>query len=95
MTRAGAGLTFSVVSSGLKLYIKAWCPWCIDAKHYLDKRGYTYEEVDVERDEDAFEEMLELSGQAYTPTLVAGDKLLADFGTPELETFLKANTILP
>ena len=95
MTRAGAGLTFSVVSSGLKLYIKAWCPWCIDAQRYLDKRGYTYQELDVENDEAAFEEMLRLSGQTYTPTLLAGDKLLADFGTPELENFLKAHSILP
>jgi len=83
------------LSSGLKLYVKGWCPWCIDAKRYLDSRGYTYEELDVEEDDAAFEEMLRLSGQVYTPTLVAGGKLLADFGTPELEIFLKTNTLLP
>ena len=83
------------LSSGLKLYVKTWCPWCIDAKRHLDARGYTYEELDVEHDEAAFEEMVRLSGQVYTPTLVAGDELLADFGAPELEIFLKKHSLLP
>lgn len=61
----------------------------------LDTRGYKYQELDVERDEAAFEEMLQLSGQVYTPTLTAGEELLADFGTPELEIFLKKHSILP
>ena len=38
---------------------------------------------------------MRLSGQAYTPTLVAGEKVLADFGPPDLEKFLKKNSLLP
>jgi len=83
------------LSPALKLYVKVWCPWCIDAKHFLDKRGYAYEELDVESDEAAFEDMVRLSGQVYTPTLVAGDKVLADFGPPELERFLEKNKFGP
>ena len=32
----------------LKLYVKTWCPWCVQAKRVLDTRGYRYEEIDVE-----------------------------------------------
>ena len=56
----------------LKLYVKSWCPWCVMAKHYLNKRGFRYEEVDVNRNPAAYEEMIRLSGQRYTPTLAAG-----------------------
>jgi glutaredoxin 3 len=80
---------------GLKLYVKNWCSWCISAKHYLNKRGYRYEEIDVIRDAAAYEEMIRLSGQRYTPTLVADGRVLADFGTDELDIFLKEHSIQP
>ena len=83
------------MSAQLKLYVKSWCSWCIGAKHFLDKRGYRYDEVDVNRDQSAYDEMIRLSGQRYTPTLVADGKVLADFGTEELEIFLKQHSIQP
>jgi glutaredoxin len=83
------------VATQLKLYVKNWCPWCISAKHYLNKRGYRYDEADVNRDAAAYDEMKKLSGQSYTPTLVADGKVLADFGTDELEIFLKQHSIEP
>lgn len=79
----------------LKLYVKVWCPWCIDAKRYLDKHKYAYKELNVERDSAAYQEMIRLSGQTYTPTLVAGTEVLADFGPDELEIFLKTHNITP
>jgi len=83
------------MSAQLKLYVKNWCPWCVSAKHFLNKRGYRYNEVDVDRDNAAYDEMIRLSGQRYTPTLVADGKILADFGPDELETFLKQHSIQP
>lgn len=83
------------MSAQLKLYVKNWCPWCITAKQYLNKRGYRYDEVDVNRDNAAYDEMIRLSGQQYTPTLVVNGLVLADFGPEELEIFLKQHSILP
>jgi glutaredoxin len=83
------------MSAQLKLYVKGWCPWCISVKQFLTKRGYRYEEVDVHRDQAAYDEMIHLSGQRYTPTLLAGGRVLADFGTGELEIFLKEHSIHP
>lgn len=79
----------------LKLYVKNWCSWCISAKNYLNKRGYRYEELDVLADPAAYQEMIRISGQRLTPTLDAGGLVLADFGTDELEIFLKQHSILP
>jgi len=80
----------------MKLYIKTWCPWCVSAREWLDKRGYQYQPVDVEADKEDFETMIKLSGQKKTPTLVLDDgRLLADFGPEELEEFVKKHDLTP
>ena len=47
------------------------------------------------QDRDAYEEMTELSDQTYVPTLVAGDEVLANFDTDQLEKFLNEHGIEP
>jgi glutaredoxin 3 len=79
----------------LKLYSREWCSWCIDAKEYLSNRGYSFIEIDVGEDRQAYQEMKELSDQTYVPTFVAGDKVLANFDTDQLEKFLREHGIHP
>jgi len=68
----------------------------MDAKEYLTERGYRFTEIDVGRDREAYNDMLELSDQTYVPTLVAGDDLvLANFDTDQLEKFLNKHGIEP
>jgi len=93
--REGSARMPTIVSAPLKLYVKRWCPWCITARQYLSKRGYAFQEIDVEADKAAYAEMIRTSGQAYTPTLAADDKLLADFGPDELQAFLQKHEIKP
>ena len=79
----------------LKLYSREWCSWCMDAKDYLSERGYKFTEIDVGQDRHAYEEMKQLSEQTYVPTFVAGDKVLANFDTDQLERFLREHEIYP
>jgi glutaredoxin 3 len=83
------------MSMELKLYSRAMCSWCIDAKDYLRERGYKFTEIDVGRDRAAYEEMIDLSNQPYVPTLVAGREVLANFDTGQLERFLGKHQIEP
>jgi glutaredoxin len=79
-----------------KLYVKVWCPWCVMAQQWLDQRGYRYELVDVEKSRTDYDEMIRLSGQRLTPTLVTAEGLvLPDFGPDELEVFVKKHSITP
>lgn len=71
------------------LYVKSGCPWCEEAEDWLNEHGYRYESVDVNHDRAAFARMRELSGQTKAPTMTAGDELLADFDTGQLEIWLK------
>ena len=72
------------------LYVKPGCGWCDDATDWLNEHGYAYDEIDVFSDPAAFAQMKRISGQTRCPTLVAGDELLPDFDTDQLERFLKA-----
>jgi glutaredoxin 3 len=83
------------MATELKLYSREWCSWCIDAKEYLSERGYKFIEIDVGEDRSAYEQMKELSDQTYVPTFVAGDKVLANFDTGQLEEFLNKHAIEP
>ena len=79
----------------IKLYSREWCSWCIDAKEYLTERGFKFTEINVGEDRQAYEEMKELSDQTYVPTFVAGDNVLANFDTNQLEKFLSEHRIEP
>ena len=58
-------------------------------------RGYKFTVIDVGKDRDAYEEMKELSDQTYVPTLAAGEEVLANFDTDQLEEFLREHRIEP
>jgi len=72
------------------VYIKPWCPWCVDAVAWMKARGMEFQEVDVLTDRPGHARMVEISGQSLTPTLEMPDgTVLADFDTGQLEQFLK------
>ncbi len=75
------------------LYTKSYCPYCVEAKDYLDARKIAYEEREVITNADALEKKKKKSGQDKVPTLEWHGKILADFGVDELEKFLEENNI--
>jgi len=91
----GAVLVYFRPPMQLTLYSREWCSWCIDAKDYLSEKGYCFQEIDVGKDRQAYEEMKQLSAQTYVPTFVAGDKVLANFDTNQLQKFLNEHQINP
>jgi len=79
-----------VESASVNLYIKPWCPWCIEAVDWMKKRGIDFRTVDVLADAGAFAHMRKISSQSLTPTLEMPDgAVLADFDTRQLERFLE------
>lgn len=80
----------------MTVYIKPWCPWCVQAIDWLKSRKYRFEAVDVLTDASAYTHMRNISGQSLTPTLETEDgKVLADFDVGQLEKFLKQHNISP
>ncbi len=75
------------------LYVKAGCPWCIEAEDYLTQNQIAYTKREVRSDPAAMQEMVDLSGQTKAPTMKLGEAVLADFGVDELIPFLAQHGI--
>lgn len=71
----------------VRLFVKTFCPWCHQARRWLDARGVKYELLDVIADSKAMTEMVRLSNQRFAPVVEADGKILADFGPEELVQF--------
>ena len=61
----------SDVAKPAELYVTAGCPYSDAAREDLEWRGVDFVEYDVERDRDAYERMLELSGGNRTVPVIA------------------------
>jgi glutaredoxin len=71
----------------VRLFIKPYCGWCHRAQRWLAERGIAFQAIDVTADEDAYAEMIQLSGQELAPVIDVDGKVLADFGPDELAEF--------
>ena len=74
-----------------KLYVKAGCPWCINALAYFKSKSMDLEIIDVRTDPTKMPELIEISGQSKTPTLQNGEFVVADFDIEEFEETMSKN----
>jgi glutaredoxin len=72
-----------------RLFIKPYCGWCDKAERWLRDHDIAYEKIDVIADDDAFDEMVKISGQTLAPVLDVDGQVLADFGPEDLPAFFK------
>ncbi len=79
------------MSSKTVIYTTPACPFCHQAKSFLQERGIKYIEHDVMEDVERREEMVELSGQMGVPVIVIGNKVLTGFNPMELGKALDAS----
>ena len=82
-----------MMPSRVTLYVKTGCPWCSEAEEVLQRRGISYDRVDVLRDRQAMKTMKDISGQSKAPTMEWDDEILSDFGAEELQEFLKEHNL--
>ncbi len=54
----------------VKFYTTNTCPYCRSAKALLDRRGISYEEINLTRDPDSRQELAELTGMITFPQIV-------------------------
>ena len=80
----------------LNLYVKPWCPWCVEAVDWLEAKGYQFKQINVLSDPAAYARMRRISKQSLTPTLETTDgRVLPDFDVAQLENFMLENELLP
>lgn len=72
------------------VYSTTWCGFCKQAMKYFDSIGVKYQDVDVEKDPKAAEEMVEKSGQMGVPVIEIGESLIVGFDRPKIDAALQA-----
>jgi glutaredoxin 3 len=61
------------------LYTTDRCGSCVGAKKLLEKRGISYQEVNLSRDPDGRTQLQRLTGMFTFPQLVVGEHLVGGF----------------
>ena len=70
-------------------YTLSWCPHCKALKEYLNNKKIEYENIDVEENEDAAEDIIEKTGQSGFPIVVIEDDIIIGFDPKKIEELLK------
>jgi glutaredoxin 3 len=63
----------------ITVYTKHHCPYCVRAKNLLSRKGFAFEEIDVESDDALRGWLREKTGQMTVPQIFAGDRSLGGF----------------
>jgi len=74
----------------LKVYTTPTCPWCKEAKAFLQAKGVAFQEVDVSKDRKLVEELRKISGQLGVPVSTDGKAIVIGFNKPGLEKLAAA-----
>lgn len=56
------------------IYCSNWCPYCIQAKQLLDRKGIAYEEISVDGKPDVRRAMAEKAGRTSVPQIWIGER---------------------
>lgn len=78
-------------SARIKMYTTDPCPYCRQAKALLDARGYEYEEIDMARDPEGRQALVEMTGRMTFPQIMVGDRSIGGF--QELVAAHRAGTL--
>jgi len=70
-------------------YTLSWCPHCKALKEYLNSKKLEYENIDVEENDDAAEDIIEKTGQSGFPIIDIDGEILIGFDKDKIEVLLK------
>ena len=73
----------------VKIYTTTTCPYCVMAKKFFKEHDVKYEEINVERDSKASQEMVKKSGQMGVPVIDINGTIIVGFDKKAIEKALK------
>ncbi len=53
----------------IEMYTTSWCPYCTRAKHLLERKGASFEEISIEEYPERRAEMIQRSGRRTVPQI--------------------------
>ena len=71
------------------VYSTTWCAFCKAAKTYFASKSVPFNEIDVEQDMAAGQQIVEETGQMGVPVIRIGKRLIVGFDRPQIDIALK------
>lgn len=68
----------------VKVYTTNSCPWCVKVKNYLKSEKIEFQELNVQDDMQAREEMIKKSKQMGVPVLDINNSIIIGFDKPAI-----------
>ena len=68
----------------IKVYSTNTCPWCDKVKNYLKSENIEFQELNVQDDMEAREEMIKKSKQMGVPVLDIDNNIIIGFDKPAI-----------
>ena len=68
----------------VKMYSSPLCPYCAMAKDFLNKHGVKFEDINVQEDQNAANEMIEKTGQNGVPVIDIDGQIIIGFNKEKL-----------
>mgnify|MGYP001144088455 CR=1 FL=1 len=78
-------------AANVTVYSTSWCGFCHQAKKYFDSIGVKYNDINVEEDQQAAEDMVKKTGQMGVPVIEIGEEVIVGFDKPKIDTALEAS----
>lgn len=72
----------------IKVYTTESCPWCIKTKQYLNSKNINFEELNVQTDMAAREEMMNKTKQLGVPVLDIDGTVIIGFDRAAIDAAL-------
>ncbi|MFH0832654.1 MAG: Uxx-star family glutaredoxin-like (seleno)protein [Candidatus Aenigmatarchaeota archaeon] len=73
----------------VKVYTTSVCPYCNFAKDFLRENNVKFEEINVQLDRSAAEEMIKKTGQMAVPVIEIDGKIIVGFNKEAIKKALK------
>jgi len=68
----------------IKIYTTNTCPWCVKVKNYLKLQNIEFQELNVQDNMEARDEMIKKSNQMGVPVLDINNNIIIGFDKPAI-----------
>ena len=73
----------------VRVFSSPMCPYCVTLKEFLEEHNIDFEAIDVSKDKEALDEMVEKSGQMGVPVVDIDGKIIVGFDKERISELLK------
>lgn len=72
----------------VKVFSTPTCPYCVTLKEYLKERGVDFQDIDVAKDAQVRDEMIQKSGQMGVPVIEIDGQVVVGFNKEKINKLL-------